>query len=78
MLAVAVLGRQPLHQLVHEVAVMHGEAAVDRVQRVRHAQGVHLAPAPTQSTSDRDVAAQVPVRESHVQCMVKHNIASSW
>ena len=41
-LAVAVLGRQALHELVHEVAVVHGEAAVDRVQRVRHAQGVHL------------------------------------
>ncbi len=44
-LAVAVLGCQPLHKLVHEVAVVHGEAAVDGVQRVRHAQGVHLAPA---------------------------------
>ncbi len=36
-LPVAVLGRQPLHQLMDEVAVVHGEAAVHGVQRVRHA-----------------------------------------
>ena len=41
MLCMRVLG-EALHQLVHEVAVVHRKTAVDRVQRIWHAQGVHL------------------------------------
>ena len=65
-----VLG-QALHELVHKVAVVHRKPSMDRIERIRHAESVHLRHTGRQFAGMRASAWHAWLDTTLPQCTVR-------